>query len=376
MLLEGGSMKKEWLVKTLASGIVVLFIGTGVVSAFNVNLAEKSNTTIIIKKLVSSWYSRNPIYYPYFNVKNSNIIDGVEDDIIEFNAESNESIYIIKVSNPNEMRLEHLSWNVSQNAIGKKWSSGAFDASCQVYDESVYNGLVPLMLTGDYDWNTEFNQLQYLHLQFDNLINYTYDHRIKKEFDNESIFSAEFDYPFVSSIIPPGTWYLVFSSVIYDLEQTDVSTEQTIRIIFSGNCSELNISTAEGGKIHVFLLEDYTANVIISRSNVLELMFNGKKGFHVENTLFYWYTAFPMMRGFWKLKWITPSGIKTFHLLVVRGRLFYDENSTDGSIWGMGKSGDYQIIADYLDYSRTILGCWGAIPALYPIFVGLDINLP
>jgi len=39
-------MKKEWLVKTLALGIVVLFIGTSVVSAFNVNLTDKSNTTM------------------------------------------------------------------------------------------------------------------------------------------------------------------------------------------------------------------------------------------------------------------------------------------------------------------------------------------
>jgi len=35
-------MKKEWFVKTLTLGIVVLFFGAGVVSAFNVNLEDKS----------------------------------------------------------------------------------------------------------------------------------------------------------------------------------------------------------------------------------------------------------------------------------------------------------------------------------------------
>jgi len=35
-------MKKEWLIKTLTMGIVVLFIGTGVVSAFNINSVNKS----------------------------------------------------------------------------------------------------------------------------------------------------------------------------------------------------------------------------------------------------------------------------------------------------------------------------------------------
>jgi len=35
-------MKKEWLVKTLAIGVVVLFIGAGVVSAFNINSVNES----------------------------------------------------------------------------------------------------------------------------------------------------------------------------------------------------------------------------------------------------------------------------------------------------------------------------------------------
>ena len=35
-------MKKEWLVKTLALGIIVLFVGAGVVSGFNVNPEDKS----------------------------------------------------------------------------------------------------------------------------------------------------------------------------------------------------------------------------------------------------------------------------------------------------------------------------------------------
>ena len=46
-------MKKEWLVKTLALGIVVLFIVAGVVSAVNVNLNNESKKTITTNKLVT-----------------------------------------------------------------------------------------------------------------------------------------------------------------------------------------------------------------------------------------------------------------------------------------------------------------------------------
>ncbi|MFA5102724.1 MAG: hypothetical protein WC525_06180 [Candidatus Thermoplasmatota archaeon] len=319
--------------------------------------------------------SRNTVYYPYFDVQHNNCTNESKNDIIEFNAESNESIFIIKVSNPHQILLEHLSWNIKQDTIGKKCSSGAFVASCQVYDVTIGNYLNCIMETFDFGGISEV-KLQYLHYQLGQRVNYTYDNRALKELDNESIFLAEFDYPFVPSIIPPGTWYLVFSSIIFDLEQTDVSTKQSMRVIFSGNCSNVNISTKEGGKGYGFWYGEYTANVIASKSNMLELMINGKKSFHVENTLFYWYFSFPMYRGFWNLKWITPNETKTFNLLVIHGRLFYNLNNTEGVFYGMGKNGDYQIITNYLDSSRTIWGSWSTSWALYPIFVGLDVTLP
>jgi len=43
LLIEGGSMRKELMIKTLALGIVVLFVGAGVVSALDVNLINQYN---------------------------------------------------------------------------------------------------------------------------------------------------------------------------------------------------------------------------------------------------------------------------------------------------------------------------------------------
>ena len=316
--------------------------------------------------------SRNILYCPYFDIKSNNDTYRTDDNNMTLSIESNKSICIIKVSNPNEIHLEYLSWNITQNTIGKKKSSGAFSADCQIYDKTKGNGLFPLITMDDYGWIQEI-KLQYLHYQFGKKVNYTYDNRTLKEFDNKSIVSASIEYLFVPSTIPPGTWYLVFSSVIYDLTQTDVSTNQLIRIVFSGNCSNTNISVSKGGKIYGFCYREYNANAIVSKSNILEMMINGKKSFHVENTLFYWYSYFPMNRGFWNLKWITPEGVKTFQLLVIHEHLIYDENDTEGCIWGMGENGDYEIITSYLDYSQIL---YGSIPAFYPIFIGMDVTLP
>jgi len=368
--------------RILTLSIILLFIGVGIVSALNVNISDESKMTIMTKKLVSSQFSRNLIYYPYFDVGNSNIIDGVKDDIIDFNAESNESILIVKVTNPHQILLEKFSYNITQASIGKKYSSGAFLASGQVYDEGGAEYLEPLMLYADFGFDTDI-KLRYLHYKLGLRIKNTWDNRILKEYDNESIFSVSFDYPFVPSVISPGTRYYVFSSVIYDLKQTDITTKQSVEMIFSGNLSGVNITTSEGGNIFGFWYGEYNATVIASKSNMYEFMLNGKKNLHVENTLFYWYNIypyywyaeFPIYRGFWNIKWITPNETKTFHLLVIDGHLHYF-NDIEGIFYGMGISGDYQIRTGYLDYHKTFSGPFGAVPAFYPIFAGLDITLP
>ncbi|VVB60247.1 Uncharacterised protein [uncultured archaeon] len=315
--------------------------------------------------------SNNYLYHPFFKSINNDDVGRFDDDKIDFYSESNKSIYIIKISNPHDIRLEQLTWNITQNAIGEKWSSGAFVTRCQVYDEKMGNGLIPIMFTTGDGWTPDI-KLQYYHFQLGQRINYTYDNRTLHKYDNQSIVKVFFEYPFHSSI-PPGTWYLVFSSVILDLEQTDILTEQSIRMVFSGNCSDMNISTSEGGNVYAFWYGEYDATVIISKSNVLEMMINGKKCFHVENTLFYWYDSIPVSRGFWNLKWITPVETKTFRYIVLNGRSFYREDTVEGCIWGMGRSGNYTIITSYREHSRTISGYdW----AYYPVFVGLDVKLP
>ena len=98
--------------------------------------------------------SRNTVYYQYFDVQHNNCTNESKNNII-FNVESNESIFIIKVSNPHQILLEHLSWNITQDTIGKKCSSGAFVASCQVYDVTMGNYLNCIMETFDFGWISE-----------------------------------------------------------------------------------------------------------------------------------------------------------------------------------------------------------------------------
>jgi len=346
--------------------VILLFIGMSVIP---------STGTVVEKKFTMPTYSGNTrIYYHTYTdfvYGYDNGISTIQTDDIHFFGQSNESIYIIKVSNPDDIILDHLSFESTVKTIGKKLSSEAFSVSCQVFDESIGGGLYPLIEVSAYDIDFQV-KLRYLHFKLGKRINYTYENRTLYEFDNETVFSDYLDYPW-SPTIPAGTRYFVFSSVIYDLAQTDVSTEWSVWMNFSGNCSGLNISTGEGGKVYGLWYGEYDANVIANKANMLEMVINGRASFHIENTFFYWYTSFPINRGIWNVKWVTPDGIKKFHMIILRGRLIYDEDDVEGCIWGMGGSGDYQLITSYIDYSRTI---WGGDIAFYPIFVGLDLKLP
>jgi len=352
--------------KFLSVGIVILFISVSVIPLTATALIEKSTFL--------TYPSNHDIRYNQcsgFNYEdNKDISTGKQTEDVHFYGESNESIYIVKVSNANAIILDSLSFQDNVKTIGKQFSSGGYRIGCHVYDEENGGGLEPLMFWFDYEFELGV-KLRYLHFKLGNMINYTYENRTLIELDNDTIHS---DYLFYlwTPTIPPGTWYFVFSSVIYDLAQSDVSTEWKIWMNFSGNCSGLNISVGEGGKVHTLWYGKFDSNFCISKSNMLEMMIRGKADFHIENTFFYIYTSFPMMRGFWNVKWITPEGVKRFQMLIIRGQLFYDEDDVEGCFWGMGGSGNYKLITSYVDYGRTI---WGGLFACYPIFVGLDIKL-
>jgi hypothetical protein len=353
--------------KFLSVGIMILFISISVIPLTSTALVAKSN--------FFTYPNNHNIRYNqcsgfnYENNKEKSTSKQTED--VNFFGQSNESLYIVKVSNPNDIILESLSVDYDVRTIGKKFTSGGYQNGCSVYDENMGGGLEPLMFGFDYEFELGV-KLRYFHFKLGNWINYTFENRTLIELDNETIDARYLDYPW-SPTIPPGTWHFVFSSVVYDLEQKDVSTEWKVWMNFSGNCSGLNISTGEGGKVHTLWYGKFDTNFVISRSNMLEMMIRGKADFHIENTFFYTYTSFPMMRGFWNVKWITPEGVKRFQMLIIRGRLYYDEDDVEGCFWGMGGSGNYKLITSYIDYGRTI---WGGGIACYPIFVGLDLKLP
>ena len=68
-------MKKNWLVKTLALGVVVLFIGTGVVSAFNFNTSNNSKPMDQVNPLNTGCSGTPPVANFTYLVKEGRYVD-------------------------------------------------------------------------------------------------------------------------------------------------------------------------------------------------------------------------------------------------------------------------------------------------------------
>lgn len=333
-----------------------------------------SNTTSTIEESIfpSNLYDLNIRYYMCadFNYNDNNHVSKSEKDDIHFYGQSNKSIYIVNVSSPNNIYLEQFSCRITQNTIGKQYTSEAFLASVYILNGTQPDSF-PIMATCDNQIYLD-GKLRYLHYNFGEKINFTFSNRTLYEYDNESLLSVQMNYPW-SPIIPPGTWYFVFSSVFYDLDDEDVSSEWRIWMNFSDECSDLKISTSEGGKMYGLWFGEFDANVIVSKSGWLEMMFNGKKEFHIENTFLFWFFDIPFYRGFWNIKWITPNGSQRFTMFMWRGNFIYNEDDCEGCAYGIGKSGEYKLIMSYLDYGRTL---WGLGFGCTPTFVGFDVKLP
>ena len=169
-------------------------------------------------------------------------------------------------------------------------------------------------------------------------------------------------------LIPPGTWYIVFVGTIFDLDQDEVLSNIKLWMNFSG--TNLDISTSEEGVVYGLWFGEFDANLIISKAHKFEIMIGGNKQFSINDTFMYKFTLIrPTNQGFWRMKWITPSGTKKMSIIMIDGIRYGNPDNYNKCISGIGLSGEYKLSTSYLDYMSD------AIYASSIYFVGLDVKL-
>lgn len=304
-----------------------------------------------------------------YDLSNDNIdakvcfIEKTQNNETHFYGESNESIYIIKVSSPNIIYFKNASSSVEQYTIGNQTTSFAQYVGCYFTNTSRLSILMGIGCSESYFEGS----LRYERYKFGKLINYRYDNRSVRNKNNELVTKAWFSHPWNISL-DPGTWYFIFSGVIYDLDQKDVSTKWSVWMNFSDECNDLEIEAYEGGKVYGLWYGEYDANIIISKSHTFEFMLNGKAYFDIKDTFIFDFIVHPFREGFWNIGWRTPDGIKKFNVIITEDDCYYDENKVEGCIYGIGGPGHYHLRTNYLDYDPEGL-------AWPPYFIGMDIAL-
>jgi hypothetical protein len=349
--------------KVIVIGIIILFAGSGMgitletASEYNKQLTNNFTDFDLSTSFSNETYSDTEV------LKDS-IIESQKSngDIYPIHIKSNESIYIVKVTSPSEFYLNNFYYTHGWNVITDKPISTTRYRYCFLINETELQTLKGIGLEG----YSEQGSIRYLHIKLGKL-KLTKDTRELSNM-NGSNWTDRMTYK-NPKLIPPGTWYFVFVGTIFDLDQDEVLSKISLWMNLSG--ANLDISTSEGGVVYGVWFGEFDANLIFSRAYEFETMFGGVKQFTIKDTFLYKVTLIkPRNQGFWKMKWITPSGHKKMISFFIDGMRYGNRENYDNCISGIGKSGEYKLTTGYIDYITK-----GIISASSIYLLCLDIKL-
>lgn len=375
-------MQASLLKKGIVLIIILLFIGTSVVSAgINVievksisdgeqlKFSENNGRFMDVKETTS--FGKFDVYYTYsngtysyyrvFNKYNSQLEKAGYNDYY-FHGKSNNSIYVVKVSSPYEFYLENLTYDTDWKVITNKPISSGRVRQIFLTNKTWFVPLMNIGGTGPF----YAGNLRYFHAQLGRF-EYTYENRTLYNMSGDS-WSEWMRYSHLP--LSPGTWYFVFTGTIFDLDQDEMLLNISVWMNFSG--ADLDISTSEGGRVYGLWFGEFDANIIVSKSHMFEMMLGGRTHFSINNTFMYTFSLEPEYQGFWRIKWNTPDGIKRVNIIMIKRKLYCDPDSYWECIEGFGESGEYELRTSYLDYVPD-----SDIPYAFPTyFIGVDVELP
>jgi len=351
-----GNRNNMFRIKSIKKALSICMILIFVLSVF------VPATAIKINRNISLPFDEQIIINDFHYKK---IVSGnVTETVTHFYGESNASIYIVTVESQSDITLVDGCYTLTLRSNGTQNIDGYDFGGGWVTNGTV---LVPFPKCGD---EMVFQgELRYFHIKFGKIINYTYDKRRYQEYQhNQSIygFGVNLDKNYTDFILPAGKWHFIFTALPFNLEQDDVLPNYKVCLNFSG---DLKISTSEGGKIYALYYPEYDANLAVSKSWTFEYMLNGKASFNIENTFVYEFMMYPRVNGFWSIKWNTPDGIKNFNMIMIKKKLFYNENKVEGCVFGVGENGYYEFSTSSIDYDPEMLLAYA------PIFFGFDVKL-
>jgi hypothetical protein len=315
-------------------------------------------------------HSFSEISFPAYAISKAKVQNAGEEscsDGVNFSGQSNYPCYIVKVSSPSEIYIDDFYYHIKIRVNDKRTSD-----ACRVGVFITNKTWISSGIGGRSETNWLGN-LRYLHLKFGKL-SYTYEHRMAYN-RTGNVLDAEY-WDQRKPILPPGTWYFIYFGCLFDLPQEDTIVSTSVRINFTGDCSDLEISSYDDGKLFGIWYGEFDANIIISKAWRFEMMINGKVSFPVNNTFLYSMQDWPIGTGFWRVRLNTPENIYKLNMLILRNYHFPDIDFQHKCMLGIeDRKGIYELRVDYIDFAPIPL--FGDVnPFAVPThFIGLDVDL-
>jgi hypothetical protein len=275
----------------------------------------------------------------------------------------NNSIFIVKVTSPNTIYLEDIFCQAYQGIIGEQTS--ALESVTAIFFTNMT--LAGVLASGTCLHSFE-GSLRYEQLKLGRFLNYVNDNRTLYTVNNQGVYIDRMASGPIT--LPSGAWYFIFTSNIFDLKQEDQWTNLSVWMNFTEECSDIDISTSEGGTIYGLWYGEYNANVVRSKGLTSEFIMNGKTHFHINDTFIYQFVVFPWNIGYWNLRWNTPQGRMTYIEIRTQNGTHYKKNNVEACWHGIDDPGDYTLRIGSFDYDSD-----PAFYAMMPYFLGLDVKL-
>jgi hypothetical protein len=288
----------------------------------NINIIVQKAISLSILAIVISASFSQLCQGDFDNILNDTSFDVIENsdsisDGLHFYDESNASIYIVTIESSSNINFTDIDYEIMMRANGSHNITGLHFGGCFVTNGTIFFGL---------GWaggseGVFVGELRFLHMKIGEIINYTYDKRHYQYYEHNETLDRSWHHTF-NLTFPAGKWHFIFTGLRFDLDQDDVNPHYKVWFNFTEEASDVKISTSEGGTIYALCYPEYDANLIISKSWMFELMFNGKARFHIENTFLFEFIHYPYSNGFWSIHWDTPEGKKDFKMVMLNKKKY------------------------------------------------------
>jgi hypothetical protein len=270
---------------------------------------------------------------------------GIQNSLGEFNhySESNAPVHVVKITSETDLMINMVSWDITISSIKNVTTDKAFNMGCYFTNGEDFQPYIVDFSTG----GQQHEKLLYRHIKITPFIDVTEDNR--KTDTISGVIRRLYDFNGIDNQLPAGSWYFIFTGIVYDVLQEDMIVHTKTWINMSNNPEDIEIVSYDAGMVDGYWMGEFDSNIALNYWGVKSILLNGKLMVHANNSFMFWWDNWINANGYWKVKWNKPVKTTTFRMIVNNGTQIFNPLKAYECICGIGGPGNYDLVTHYLD---------------------------